>query len=227
MPEHEPAPLVVAIDGPAGSGKSTLAKRLADELGWAFLDTGAMYRAVTLAALERGQSLDDAAAMAALARALRIDLSASGTLRVDGADVTSRIRSAEVNAAVSGVAEIAEVRAVMRAHQRRFAQENRRIVAEGRDIGTNVFPDAAVKVFLVGSEDERVRRRVAEMRRTTPDLDPAAVRESLLERDRRDENRRADPLRQAPDAVALDTTGLSPDEVLGRVLTLVRSRVPL
>ena len=153
MPENEPAPLVVAIDGPAGSGKSTLAKRLADELGWAFLDTGAMYRAVTLAALERGQSLDDAAAMAALARALRIDLSASGTLRVDGADVTSRIRSAEVNAAVSGVAEIAEVRAVMRAHQRRFAQENRRIVAEGRDIGTNVFPDAAVKVFLVGSEN--------------------------------------------------------------------------
>lgn len=226
MPEHEPAPLVVAIDGPAGSGKTTLARRLAEALGWAFLDTGAMYRAVTLVALDRCLVPGHPARVADLAAALRIDLSPSGAVRVDGQDVTARIRSAAVNAAVSGVAEIAAVRAVMKAHQRRFARDNGRIVAEGRDVGTAVFPDAALKVFLAGSEEERVRRRVEEMRRTTPDLDPEAVRQSLLQRDRRDASRAADPLRQAPDAVPLDTTGLSPDEVLREVLALVRSRIP-
>jgi cytidylate kinase len=227
MSQPPPGPIVVAIDGPAGSGKSTLAQRLAQALGWAFLDTGAMYRAVTRAALDRGLFPGDAERLAQLAKGLRIDLSPSGEVSIDGRDVTAAIRAPDVNEAVSAVAEIAQVRAVMKAHQRRFAQANGRIVAEGRDIGTAVFPDARVKVFLAGSAEERVRRRVEEMRRTTPGLDPEAVRRSLLDRDRRDETRSADPLRQAPDAVALDTTGLSPDEVLRAVLALVRSRVPL
>jgi cytidylate kinase len=227
MPPQDAPPLVVAIDGPAGSGKSTLARRLAEALGWAFLDTGAMYRAVAWAALERGLLPGDPATLADLAGRVRVDLEPTGTVRVDGRDVTEAIRSPAVNGAVSGVAEIAAVRAVMKAHQRRYARENRRIVAEGRDIGTAVFPDAALKVFLVGSEEERVRRRVEEMRRTNPALDPQAVAESLRQRDLRDSTREADPLRKAPDAVALDTTGLSPDEVLREVLALVRSRVPL
>src|SRR5688572_22630054 len=225
------APLVVAIDGPAGSGKSTLARRLAQELGWAHLDTGAMYRAVTVRALDEGVPTSAGERIVAIARSARIDVDpVTGRVQIDGEDVTDRIRSARVNAAVSVVAAMPEIREVMRTHQRRFASENRAIVAEGRDMGTVVFPDAVVKVFLLASVDERVRRRAAEMREKDPTVDSAAVREALVERDRLDEGRSVDPLRPAPDAVSLDTTILDPDKVLEQVLErvteLVRSRVP-
>src|SRR5262245_35373621 len=222
-------PIVVAIDGPAGSGKSTLGKALAQALGdgWAYLDTGAMYRAVTVEALSRRLSPEDAPAVASLASRLSIRLEPrEGRVWVDGREVTGEIRGADVNAAVSAIAEIPEVRAVMREHQRRFASEHGRVVADGRDMGTAVFPTAAVKVFLEAHEDERVRRRVDELRATDPDVDAQRVRDALLDRDRKDQGREVDPLVRAKDAVTVDTTGLTPAQVLAKVRALVLSRVP-
>jgi cytidylate kinase len=227
------SPTVVAIDGPAGSGKSTLGRALAKALSaalgqsWAYLDTGAMYRAVTVEALRRGVSLGDAEAVAALARGLDIRLDPDdGRVTVDGRDVTGEIRTAEVNAAVSTVAEIPQVRAVMRDHQRDFARRHGFVIAEGRDIGSVVFPTAALKVYLEAHEDERVRRRVEELRAKEPATDAAAVRDSLLHRDRKDSGRRVDPLVRADGAVPVDTTGRTPGEVLDAVRALVLSRVP-
>jgi CMP/dCMP kinase len=218
---------VVAIDGPAASGKSTLARRLAGALGWPHLDTGAMYRAVTVVALDRGISPRDAAGIASIAQAalLRLD-PASGRVSIDGIDVTDRIRTTVVDAAVSAVAEIRTVRDVMCAHQRRFAAAQGRIVADGRDMGTRVFPSAVLKVYLDASEAERVRRRVEEKRRKDPSINAVEVGRGVAGRDRHDQDRDEDPLRPAQDAVLLDTTGSTPDEVLARVLALVRSRVP-
>jgi cytidylate kinase len=224
-----PRPVVVAIDGPAGSGKSTLAKALAKALGdgWRYLDTGAMYRAVTVVALRRGVPVADEPAVARLAKGLALHVdAATGRVTVDGDDLTDAIRTAEVNAAVSAVAANAAVREVMRAHQRRYAAEAGRVVAEGRDIGTAVFPDAAVKVFLDAAPDERVRRRVDETRAKGGTPDAEEVRRALLERDRLDATRAADPLARAGDAVHLDTTGLAPAQVVERVRALVLSRVP-
>jgi cytidylate kinase len=221
-----PAPLVVAIDGPAASGKSTLARSLAASLGWAHLDSGAMYRAVTVAALERKVDPSDAAGIASLAKTASVRLLPDGRIWVNGAEVTDRIRTTAVDAAVSGVAEIRAVRDVMLEHQRRFAAENGMIVADGRDMGTRVFPDAVLKVFLKASEEERVRRRVEEKRTKDPAVDAAQVGKGMAGRDQRDADREADPLRPAADAVHLDTTGRTPDEVLAAVRALVLSRVP-
>jgi len=226
-PGPSPSPLVVAIDGPAGSGKSTLARRLAEALGWAYLDTGAMYRAVTVRALEQGVAPTDGPALSRIARDARIDLDPrTGRVRIDGRDVTEAIRTSTVDAAVSDVAAVAAVRDVMVAHQRRFAAENEHVVAEGRDIGTVVFPEATLKVYLDASADERARRRVEEKRRKDPALDPLAVRVSIDVRDGKDSNREVAPLREADDAVRVDTTGLGPDKVLEVVRALVLSRVP-
>jgi cytidylate kinase len=222
-----PQPWVVAIDGPAGSGKSTVARRLAEALGWAYLDTGAMYRAVTVRALDRGIAPEDAGPIVALARAARIHLDPrTGQVTIDGQDVTEVIRTPRVNEAVSVVAAIPEVREVMVAHQRRFADENRRIVAEGRDIQTVVFPRAVAKVYLDAAEDVRVERRVEEMRRKDPGLDPAEVRQALLERDRLDRGREVAPLRPAEDAVHVNTSAVTPAKVLADLLALVRSLLP-
>jgi cytidylate kinase len=228
-----PAPVVVAIDGPAGSGKSTLgkalAKSLAERLGhsWAYLDTGAMYRAVTVEALRRGIPLGDAASIARLAERLVIELEPrEGRVTVDGRDVTGEIRTPDVNVGVSFIAEIPEVREVMRLHQRRFAAHHERVIADGRDMGTAVFPNAAVKVFLEAHEDERVRRRVEELRAKDPRVDAGRVRDDLVARDRKDRGREVDPLVRAGDAVPVDTTGLTPAEVLAKVVALVLSRVP-
>jgi cytidylate kinase len=225
-------PLVVAIDGPAGSGKSTVAKLLATALRWAHLDTGAMYRAVTWRAMQLGIPLDQGTALADLASRAQVQLDPGrGRVAIDGADVTEPIRTQAVDAGVSVVAALGAVRTVMRRHQREFATAFGRIVAEGRDMGTRVFPEAVVKVFLVATVDERVRRRVAELQaaaRQGPgggQVDPAAVRRALIERDRLDESRDVDPLRPAPDAVELDTTGLTPAQVVDTILALVRSRV--
>lgn len=221
-----PRPQVVALDGPAGSGKSTVAKQLAQRLGWAHLDTGAMYRAVTWQAMQRGIPPGDGAAVAALAEAAHIELDpATGRVTIDGADVTAPIRTQAVDAGVSVVAAIAEVRRVMRRHQRAFATRVGRVVAEGRDMGTRVFPDAILKVFLVATVEERVRRRVAELRGKGAGVDPEAVRKALVERDRQDASRDEDPLRPAGDAVEVDTTGRTPAQVVDQILALVTSRV--
>lgn len=221
-----PRPLVVALDGPAGSGKSTVAKELARRLGWAHLDTGAMYRAVTWQAMQRGIPPGDGVAVAALAEAAHIELDpGTGRVTIDGADVTAPIRTQAVDAGVSVVAAIAEVRRVMRRHQRAFATRVGRVVAEGRDMGTRVFPDALLKVFLVATVEERVRRRVAELRGKGAGVDPEAVRKALVERDRQDASRDEDPLRPAPDAVEVDTTGRTPAQVVDQILALVTSRV--
>jgi cytidylate kinase len=215
---------VVAIDGPAGVGKSTVARRLAGDLGWAYLDTGAMYRALTWEALRRRVPLDDAPALARLAEGLPLHVRRDGTVRLGTEDVTREIRTAPVNAAVSVVAGIAEVRRVMVAHQKRFAAENDGVVAEGRDMGTVVFPQASVKVFLDASPDERARRRHDQDRAGGgAGTDLAAVRAGIEARDHLDRSRAVSPLRPAPDAWRLDTTSLTLDEVYARVKAQVLS----
>jgi cytidylate kinase len=221
-----PGPLVVAIDGPAGSGKSTLARALAKRLGWAYLDTGAMYRAVTLRALEAGTDLQDAAAVGAVAAGASLHVSPDGRVELDGRDVTARIRTASVNAAVSTVAANPEVRQVMVAHQQAFAREYQRVVAEGRDIGTVVFPQALVKIYLDATPEERAQRRIAEIHAGGDADDPTRIRESIERRDRLDRERPVAPLRAASDAKTITTTGKSPEQVLEDALAEVKSRVP-
>jgi cytidylate kinase len=220
--------LVVSIDGPAGSGKSTLARALAKGLGpsWAYLDTGAMYRAVTLAALRRGVALDDAVALAALAAGVVLSLSRDGRVVLDGEDVTAALRTPEVNAAVSLVAANAAVRQVMVRHQRAFAAQHGKTVAEGRDIGTVVFPDAVVKIWLDASPAERASRRAAEMEAAGGRESAEGVRESIERRDRLDRERAVAPLVRAAGAVSIDTTGKTPEQVLAEALAAVQSRVP-
>ena len=228
--------MIVAIDGPAGSGKSTTARRVADRLGWLYLDTGAMYRAVGLAFRERSLPFTEDAA-AALVRGLDVRLrpGPDGTrVALDGADVTARIRTPEAAADASRASALGPVRAAMVALQRQVAHGalaagTDGVVLEGRDIGTVVFPDADVKFFLVADLDARARRRLADFAgaadRGGPDAAPAAldeVRAELAERDRRDESRTLSPLRAAPDAVTLDTTALTIDQQVERVLDAVR-----
>ena len=202
--------MVVAIDGPAGAGKSSVARGAAEALGFTYLDSGAMYRAVALSALERG------VAPASVAGSLRIDV--GDRVLVDGRDVTEAIRAPEVSEAASRAAADPAVREAMVAEQRRLLATGD-WVAEGRDIGTVVAPDAAVKVFLTASPEERARRRAAELR-----VDPAVVLRELTIRDERDSTRTASPLIAAPDAVVLDTTGLALDEVVARVVSLVEEK---
>jgi CMP/dCMP kinase len=209
--------MLIAIDGPAGAGKSTVAKRLARELGFTYLDSGAMYRALALAALRDGVDVRDADALGALARRLGISFR-GGTLELDGRDVGEAIRTPEVSAAASRVSVHPQVREAMVARQRELIDSGRD-VAEGRDIGTVVAPGAPLKVFLTASPRERARRRAAESGE-----DPAAVARAQAERDARDEQREHGALRPAGDAVELDTTGLDIDEVVGRIAALARER---
>ena len=197
---------IIAIDGPAGSGKSTVARALASALGWAFLDTGAMYRAVTCEALDQGVDVNDEKAVAALAASLR--LTTLPRVTVNGRDVEEEIRTDRINTAVSVVAANALVRATMVARQRQWAAEQPLgTVVEGRDITTVVFPEATLKVFLTASLEERARRRGDE------------GEASVARRDEADSNRDASPLRQADDALVLDTTGRAVDEVVGEIIT--------
>jgi cytidylate kinase len=206
---------LIAIDGPAGSGKSTVAKAVAARLGLDYLDTGAMYRAVAYAAICRGIDPDDADRVAQLAR--EIDLTVGETVLVDGVDATIEIRSPEVTRAVSAVAANPAVRTELVLRQREWAEAHGGGVVEGRDIGTVVFPDAAVKVYLTADDRERASRRSKEML----DLHYDQVAADIARRDHIDSTRPASPLSVAEDAVRIDTTGRDIDNVVGEVLSLV------
>ena len=205
---------VIAIDGPAGSGKSTVAKALATALGLDYLDTGAMYRAVAFAALRRNVDIDDADAVTRLAQEFELRLDADGSVRVDGADATIEIRGPEVTRAVSIVAAIGGVREEMRSRQREWATKHGGGVMEGRDIGTVVFPDAALKVYLDASPQVRAARRSKEV----TDLDYETVAADIAKRDALDQGRADSPLRTADDAVTIDTSDLSIDEIVAQVM---------
>ena len=219
--DHDVPTQVVAIDGPAGAGKSTVARALAAALGWAHLDTGAMFRAVTLQLLAAG-ALDPPAAdrVDGVLGALDLQVDELGRVLIDGVDVTSRLREPPIEAAVSTVATLPAVRAAMRGVQREFARR-RPTVAEGRDIGTVVFPHAAFKFWLDASVAERARRRHAEFRAAGRDLALAAVEGEIRARDARDSGREHSPLARAADAVAVDTTGMSVAEVVARLHGIV------
>lgn len=210
---------LVTIDGPAGAGKSTVSAAVAKRLGLEVLDTGAMYRAVTVAVLEHGIDPGDGAAVGALAGTLDVVLE-EGRVLLDGRDVTAEIRSPEVSASVSAVAALPAVRALMVPRQREWARRHGGGVAEGRDMGTVVFPDATLKVFLVASPAERARRRAAELGVD----DVASVEADIVRRDHLDSTREVSPLVAAGDAVRVDTDGLGVDEVVDRIVALVGGR---
>jgi cytidylate kinase len=209
--------VIVAIDGPAGAGKSTVARTLAARLGFDYLDTGAMYRALTWLALERGVPLDDEAGLGALARDHPVTFGRGGTVAIAGVDVTAAIRRAEVDREVPVVASVPNVRAVMRERQRALG-ETGDVVIEGRDIGTVVAPGAAVKVYLVADPAVRARRREADR----PGVGADALATDLRLRDESDRLR----MQRADDAVEIDTTDLDVEGVVARIESLVRARSP-
>ena len=214
--------MIVTLDGPAGAGKSTAARALAARLGWCYLDTGAMYRTVALVALERGISLDDAAALAELAASLAIDFQAGRVLLGDR-DVSAEIRTERITQATRPVADAPPVRAAMKQLQRRLA-EGRDVVTEGRDQGSEVFPWAEVKVFLTASADERARRRHREEAGRGLATSLESVRAAQARRDEGDRVRPVGAMQPAADALILETDGLSADEVVDRLAALVAGR---
>jgi cytidylate kinase len=211
---------VIAIDGPAGAGKSTIARRLADRLGYVYIDSGAMYRAVALWAIRENIDPGDTLRVEQLAKAADIELLPQRGLRLNDEDVSHAIRLPEVAVAASRVAAIRAVRAVLVAKQKRMA-DSANVVMEGRDIGTVVFPDARVKIFLDANPLERVRRRIGEQ----PEVPPESLAQQIAERDDRDTHRAESPLMQAPDAVYLDSTGMTAEQVEEEILKLVRARI--
>ena len=208
--------LVIAIDGPAGAGKSTVGRAVARRLGLQYLDTGAMYRAVAFAALTEGVPVADLAGVAEVARQMRLLMADDGAVTVNGVDATAAIRGRDVTEAVSTVAANTPVREELRARQRAWAHARGGGVIEGRDIGTVVFPDAALKLYVTASARTRAERRVGEIGGDVHDVEA-----SINERDRRDMDRHDGPLRADDRAVVVDTTGLSIDEVVEHVLALL------
>lgn len=210
---------VIAIDGPAGSGKSTVGRRLAERLGLTYLDTGAMYRAVAFAAIHQGVDPTELEPVAQLARSIEMEVSDAG-VTVDGIDATVEIRGAEVSRAVSHVAANPGVRDELRERQRMWAREHGGGVIEGRDIGSVVFPDAVLKVYLTADPEVRAQRRAAEM----GDVDAARIAADIERRDAMDRSREDSPLVTPDGAVTVDTTGLSIDDVLNLLTSLVEER---
>ena len=207
--------MIVAIDGPAGAGKSTVARALAERLHFRYLDTGAMYRALTWLAMYRGIDLGDAAALADIARAEPVSFDDEGRVWIAGKDVTASIRDQRIDRMVPVVARHASVREVMRERQRELGRDGD-VVIEGRDIGTVVAPNAEVKVYLVADRDERARRRMADR----PGIGADALATDLRMRDEKD----AERMKPAEDAREIDTTGLRVEDVVERIETLVRDR---
>ena len=224
--------IVVAIDGPSGAGKSTVARAVAERLGYLYVDSGAMYRAVGLAALEQGLDPHDAEKVAACARPLEISLEkapagapeAGARVRVDGRDVTEAIRQPRVAQAASVVATIPAVRELLVAQQQHIGAGGG-IVMEGRDIGSVVFPRAELKVFVTASVEERARRRYAQQREQGIESSLERTRQEVVERDQRDATRQVSPLVQAPDAVYLESTAMTTEEVVDVIVRLAEKKV--
>jgi cytidylate kinase len=211
--------ITVAIDGPAGAGKSALARRIADKLGYLYIDTGAMYRAIGLWAVRANVALSDMHRLEQLANEAHIEfVPGSGGVLLNGEDVTEAIRAPEIAEAASKVSMVPAVRRAMVAKQREIG-ERASVVMEGRDIGSVVFPDATVKIFLDARPEVRVERRAGESL-----LPPEIIARQISERDQRDRTRPESPLVQAPDAVYVDTTGLSVDDVEAALLKIIRDR---
>lgn len=220
---------VIAIDGPSGSGKGTVARLVARRLGWHLLDSGALYRLVAMAGANRGLAGDDEPGHAAVAAGLdaRFESDAQGQERVllDGRDVTRDLRTEEAGAAASRVAAMPAVRSALLARQRAFATAPG-LVADGRDMGTVVFTGAPVKVYLTASADERALRRYKQLKEKGLPANLADLSQEILHRDRRDSTRPVAPLRPAPDAVVIDSTGIPVEEVVDRVLALAIKQIP-
>lgn len=212
--------IAVAIDGPAGAGKTTVARRVAERLGWQYLDTGAMYRGVALAALDAGIDPTDEEAVTRLARDLEVSMDGARVL-IGGRDATAELRRPDVTTASSVVSKHPGVRSVMVDHQRRVASAGR-VVVEGRDIGTVVLPTAAVKIFLTATLDERAARRAQELELQRRE-DSQRLKKAIATRDRADRDRTVSPLVQAPEAVLIDSSGRSVDEIVDEIVALVRS----
>lgn len=211
----------IAIDGPAGAGKSTVAKEVAKRLGILYLDTGAMYRTIAYKALQEGVPIGDEAAVSALAEDIRIEFSADERVWCDGLDVTEGLRTPEVSKGVSVVAAYPAVRRRLVELQRAEARRGG-VVMDGRDIGTHVLPNADLKIFLTADPLERARRRWLELQRSGKNFTLEEVAQDMAERDRRDTQREMAPLEEAKDAILLDTTGLSVETIIERVIAMVR-----
>jgi CMP/dCMP kinase len=216
--------VIIAVDGPAGAGKSTVARAVAGALGWDYLDTGAMYRAVALKVLELGMASDEGDAVAEIAAAAEISAT-DDTVLLDGRDVSDRIREVDVTAAVPAISALPGVRRELVALQRSAAGRGD-VVMEGRDIGTNVAPGAEVKVFLTASPEERARRRVRQQGLPESPQVLEEVGSAIIERDKLDSTRAESPLTQDPDAVLIDSTHMSVDEVVAVIVSLVEQRAP-
>jgi cytidylate kinase len=214
---------VIAIDGPGGSGKGTITTRLADHLGWHFLDSGALYRLTALAAIKEQVSEDDPLALGNVAKNLNIRFETSGvTVKaiLDEQDVTDRLRSEDTGALASRIAVIPEVRAALKGRQRRFRQLPG-LVADGRDMGTVIFPDARLKIFLTASAEVRAQRRHKQLKEKGESVNLTRLFREIKARDLRDQSRVIAPLRPAEDAVIIDSTSLSIDEVLEKIVSLI------
>ncbi len=222
--------IVIAIDGPAGAGKSSTAKLVAQKLGYTHIDTGAMYRAITLKVLEESVPLSDGDRIAKLAEKSEVRLEGSdgaNSVFLNGKDVTDRIRSAEVTKSVSTVSSIQRVREVMVREQRKIAAKGG-VVLEGRDIGTVVLPDADLKVFMIADVSKRARRRKKELALSGIEVDESILTKDMEERDHKDSTRDASPLKQAEDAIVLDTSNITMEEqvdfIVGRARELIRKK---
>ncbi|MFD2672873.1 (d)CMP kinase [Marinicrinis sediminis] len=212
----------IAIDGPAGAGKSTVARLVAEKLGMVYIDTGAMYRAITWKVLQEGRQAEDDGQVARIARELRIRLEPSEQgqkVFADDQDITSLIREPAINQQVSTIAQHAAVREQLTLLQQQMAS-GKGVIMDGRDIGTKVLPDAEIKIFLTASVEERARRRFEELRTKYPDLTLEKLKEEIAQRDHTDETRKESPLTQAQDAIEVDTTGMSLSDVTARILEI-------
>ncbi len=223
MPSSSPN-IIIALDGPAGSGKSTTARRVAEALGYVYIDTGAMYRAITLAALREERSITNSDLLPIVKEyQLQLTISPDGQRTILGReDVTEEIRSPEVTKLVSAVSALPSVREAMSKRQREMGK-NGGVVMDGRDIGTVVFPEAELKIFLIASLEERAKRRLAELKSDTVSLEEMC--KQISERDKQDTERLVSPLRKAADAVEIDTSALSIDAQTERILALARERI--